>query len=164
MRVFDSLEAIEADEFAAGTVIAIGKFDGVHLGHHALLDRVATIAESRGLEPLVFTFANNPLSLLRPESCPDSIMSLRQRLQALEAAGVEACVMVPFDAELALQRMVERWLGRFQEMERRLRAEGLPLSPDSLDRMERIWKELGSAKPKPRMARRPAGRDFADEK
>lgn len=101
MRVFDSLEAIEADEFAAGTVIAIGKFDGVHLGHHALLDRVATIAESRGLEPLVFTFANNPLSLLRPESCPDSIMSRRQRLQALEAAGVEACVMVPFDAELA---------------------------------------------------------------
>lgn len=70
----------------------------------------------------------------------------------------------PFDAELALQRMVERWLGRFQEMERRLRAEGLPLSPDSLDRMERIWKELGSAKPKPRLARRPAGGDFANEK
>ena len=90
MRVFDSLEAVSADEFAGGTVIAIGKFDGVHLGHHALLHRVAAIADSRGLEPLVFTFENNPLSLLRPESCPDSIMSRGQRLEALEI-GRAAC-------------------------------------------------------------------------
>lgn len=101
MRVFGSLSEITADDFAAGTVIAIGKFDGVHRGHRALLDRVAAIAAARDLEPLVFTFANNPLSLLRPESCPESIMSRGQRLEALEAAGVDACVMVPFDAELA---------------------------------------------------------------
>ena len=101
MQVFDSLEAIEADAFAAGTVIAIGKFDGVHLGHRALLDRVAEIAGAKGLEPLVFTFANNPLSLLRPEACPDSIMSREQRLAVFAQLGVQACVIIPFDAELA---------------------------------------------------------------
>lgn len=113
MRVFASLSEITADDFAAGTVIAIGKFDGVHRGHRALLDRVAAIAAARALEPIVFTFANNPLSLLRPESCPESIMSRGQRLEALEAAGVEACVMVPFDAELAevgAEEFVERVL------------------------------------------------------
>jgi riboflavin kinase/FMN adenylyltransferase len=113
MRVFHSLSEIPGDAFAAGTAIAIGKFDGVHLGHRALLDRVAEIADARGVEPLAFTFANNPLSLLRPESCPAPIMSCDQRLAALEAAGVETCVMVPFDsalAEVAAEEFVERVL------------------------------------------------------
>ncbi len=113
MRVFSSLGEVTADSFANGTAIAIGKFDGVHLGHRALLDRVAGVAEAEGLDPLVFTFANNPLSLLRPEACPESIMSRAQRLDALEAAGVAACVMVPFDADLAevpAEEFVERFL------------------------------------------------------
>ena len=101
MRVFDSLEAIPGDAFARGTAVAIGKFDGVHRGHRALLGCVAEVAAERGLDPLVFTFANNPLSLLRPEACPQSLMSRQQRLDALEGEGVTACVMVPFDAELA---------------------------------------------------------------
>jgi tetrapyrrole methylase family protein/MazG family protein len=53
-----------------------------------------------------------------------------------------------FDAELALQKMVDRWLGRFQGMEKRLQEEGHPLHRDSLDRMERIWKEIGKGKKK----------------
>lgn len=113
MRVYESLESIPEGAFSAGTAIAIGKFDGVHRGHRALLDRVAEVAEANGLTPLVFTFANNPLSLLRPELCPESIMSRRQRLDAFEAAGVSECIMVPFDARLAeipAQEFVERVL------------------------------------------------------
>lgn len=101
MRVFDSIDAIAAEEFAGGTALAIGKFDGVHRGHRALLDRVREIAVREGLEPLVFTFENNPLSLLRPDLCPPAIMSREQRLEAFEVFGVAACVMVPFDSQLA---------------------------------------------------------------
>ncbi len=101
MRVFDSIDEISTEEFANGTALAIGKFDGVHRGHRALLDRVREIAVRQSLEPLVFTFANNPLSLLRPDLCPPTIMSREQRLEAFAAEGVAACVMVPFDPEFA---------------------------------------------------------------
>lgn len=101
MRVFTSLADLHDLAFEHGSAIAIGKFDGVHLGHRALLDRIAEISAERQLEPAVFTFAENPLSLLRPELCPTPIMSRAQRLDALRDAGAETCVMVPFDAALA---------------------------------------------------------------
>lgn len=97
MRVFDSLEAIPAD-FAAGSTVAIGKFDGVHRGHQAILARLLETAHESGSQSVVFTFANNPLSYLRPEVCPQPLMSCEQRIEALTAAGVECCVMVEFDA------------------------------------------------------------------
>ena len=101
MRIFTSLEDIHEWAFQHGSAIAIGKFDGVHLGHRTLLDRIAEVSAELHLEPAVFTFANNPLSYLRPELCPTPIMSRAQRLDALREAGVETCVMVPFDAALA---------------------------------------------------------------
>lgn len=101
MRLFDTLEAVAAADFGAGSAVAIGKFDGVHLGHRALLDRLEAVAAEHGLESVVFTFANNPLSHLRPEACPQPLMSRGQRLAAIEAAGVDTCVMVPFDEALA---------------------------------------------------------------
>lgn len=113
MRVYDSLASIPSDAFRRGTAVAIGKFDGVHLGHRALIADIAAVAERRGLDPLVFTFANNPLSYLRPEICPEPIMSRAQRLEALEGAGATACVMLPFDASLAevpAEEFVERVL------------------------------------------------------
>lgn len=101
MRVFEDLEELDPRLFPRGTALAIGKFDGVHRGHRALLRCVSDEAEQRGLDPLVFTFANNPLSVLRPEACPDPIMSVAQRLDALDGEGVEACAIVPFDEALA---------------------------------------------------------------
>lgn len=101
MRVYASLDEFPTAAFARGSAVAIGKFDGVHRGHRELLARTARRAAEQGLDPLAFTFANNPLSLLRPEICPKPIMSREQRLDALAAAGAAACVMVPFDAELA---------------------------------------------------------------
>lgn len=113
MLTFFSLEQVPAGAFSNGTAIAIGKFDGVHRGHRALLTGIAEVAEREGLDPVVFTFANNPLSYLRPEICPQEIMSREQRLEALAAAGAEACIMVPFDAALAAvpaEEFVERVL------------------------------------------------------
>jgi len=113
MLIYSSLAEIPSSAFARGTALAIGKFDGVHRGHRALLGSIARVAESAGLDPLVFTFENNPLSLLRPDICPPQVMSRRQRLEALENEGVTACVMVQFDAELAAvsaEEFVERVL------------------------------------------------------
>lgn len=113
MLTYFSLDAIPADAFARGSAVAIGKFDGVHRGHRALIERIADVAAAGDLDPLVFTFANNPLSLLRPEACPLPIMSAEQRLDALAELGASACVMVPFDAELAAvpaEEFVERIL------------------------------------------------------
>lgn len=101
MRIFRDLGSIDPAGFGEGSVVAIGKFDGVHLGHRAILDRVGEAAGSHGLASAVFTFTNNPLSQLMPESCPSPLMSPEQRLEQFEAAGLDVCAMVDFDAALA---------------------------------------------------------------
>ena len=101
MLVIESLADIRPSDFAAGSCVAIGKFDGLHLGHQSILDRLQIEARAEGQLAVVFTFANNPLSYLNPERCPQSLMSREQRLEAFEAAGVDVCVMVEFDAEFS---------------------------------------------------------------
>jgi uncharacterized protein YabN with tetrapyrrole methylase and pyrophosphatase domain len=59
-----------------------------------------------------------------------------------------------FDAELALQRMVGRWVRRFQRMERLLKAEGIPLNKSSINAMERIWGEIGEEGKDPRRTKK----------
>ncbi len=100
MLSYDSLRAIPVAAFPRGTAIAIGKFDGVHRGHQALLARACELAEEHDLDPIVFTFTENPQHVLHPELSLPPIMSRRQRLDALADAGIAACVMVPFDDEL----------------------------------------------------------------
>lgn len=111
MRIYESLQAISHEDFARGSVVAIGKFDGVHLGHQAILERMRHAAESRDLDPVVFTFLNNPLSLLHPDLCPLPLMSKSQRLSAIEDAGAEACVMVEFNEDFA-QMSAEMFINR----------------------------------------------------
>lgn len=101
MRVIRSLEAIDPAEFAAGSAVAIGKFDGMHLGHRAIVDSMLAEARARECAAIVLTFSNNPLSLLRPDDCPSALMSPEQRLDALAGMGVDACAMVEFDEQLA---------------------------------------------------------------
>ncbi len=101
MRVVDSLAAIDPADFPAGSCVAIGKFDGLHLGHQSILRRLRDEAAGSGQLTVVFTFANNPLSYLNPAVCPQPLMSRAQRLEAFEAAGVDVCVMVEFDADFA---------------------------------------------------------------
>lgn len=103
MRTVTSLDELLqlAGEFRAGTAVAVGKFDGVHVGHQAIIASLKRVAAERGLETVVFTFANNPLSVLRPEVCPRPLASPEQRLDELEAEGVDNCVMIEFDREFA---------------------------------------------------------------
>jgi len=83
------------------SAVTIGKFDGVHQGHRAVIDRIRSIAENDGLRAVVVTFDRNPLALLAPEKCPDSLVSVRQKLELLATTGVDATLLLPFDRALA---------------------------------------------------------------
>lgn len=101
MRVLESLAAIDPADFPVGSCVAIGKFDGVHLGHRAILARVRDAARAAGRSAVVVTFANHPLSYLRPEACPLPLTSPEQRIEAFAEIGIDVCVMLDFDEALA---------------------------------------------------------------
>jgi riboflavin kinase/FMN adenylyltransferase len=83
------------------SVVAIGKFDGVHSGHRAVIDRARVAAADAGARVVAVTFDRNPLSLLRPQLCPQPLASLDQKLRELARAGVDATLVLRFDEELA---------------------------------------------------------------
>lgn len=79
--------------------VAVGNFDGVHLGHRHLLDRARAVAG--GGELVVLTFEPHPARVLAPERAPVTLTPLARKLELLAAAGVDACVVEPFDAALS---------------------------------------------------------------
>lgn len=83
------------------SVVAIGKFDGVHSGHRAVIARARVDAAAAGARVVAVTFDRNPLALLRPEICPDSLVGVDQKLRLLADAGVDATLMLTFDRDLA---------------------------------------------------------------
>jgi riboflavin kinase/FMN adenylyltransferase len=81
--------------------VTIGAYDGVHLGHRALLAELRSRAGERGLATVVVTFDRHPASVVRPESAPLLLCDLDQKLELLESAGVDRTVVVRFDEERA---------------------------------------------------------------
>jgi riboflavin kinase / FMN adenylyltransferase len=85
-----------------GGVVTVGNFDGVHLGHQAMLRDVAERARAGGVPSVVVTFDPHPLKVLHPERAPKMIQTLRQREEAIEACGVDCLVLVPFTRDFSL--------------------------------------------------------------
>jgi len=82
----------------AERAVTIGAFDGVHLGHQAVLRLVHDLARARGLLATVLTFDKHPAEVVRPESAPKLLTTLEQKLELLDATGaVDECVVLPFD-------------------------------------------------------------------
>jgi len=81
--------------------LAIGNFDGVHLGHQALLAETRARAASRGGQSAVLTFDPHPARLFAPERAPPLIMSLERRLALLGAAGIDVAIVQPFTRAFA---------------------------------------------------------------
>ena len=95
MQFFDSLAAVPAD--FGPSAVAIGKFDGVHSGHRAVIAALGDAAHEGGLTATIVTFDRHPLSLLRPEACPEPLLSNAQKVERLAETGVDATLMVEFD-------------------------------------------------------------------
>jgi riboflavin kinase/FMN adenylyltransferase len=82
-----------------GRAVTIGAFDGVHLGHQAVLRLVHELARARGLSATVLTFDRHPAEVVRPGSAPKLLTTLEQKIELLEATGaVDECLVLPFDA------------------------------------------------------------------
>ena len=98
MIVFRDPAEVPAD--FGPSVVAIGKFDGVHTGHRAVIDR-ARVDASDGAKIVAVTFDRNPLSVLRPDRCPPDVIGPHQKLELLDRAGVDATLLLTFDEALA---------------------------------------------------------------
>jgi riboflavin kinase/FMN adenylyltransferase len=77
--------------------VTIGAYDGVHLGHRALLRDLSDRAAAEGLSTVVVTFDRHPASVVRPDSAPKQLTSLEQKLELLAECGIDRTLVVPFD-------------------------------------------------------------------
>jgi riboflavin kinase/FMN adenylyltransferase len=129
--------------------VAFGNFDGVHLGHQALLAQVRQAAARWGGPATVVTFEPHPLVLLRPELAPPAVDDLATRLALFAAHGVERTVVLHFDVDLAAQSA--DWFAR-QALVARLGARCVVTGPDvhfgrggagDLGLLQRVLAEVG---------------------
>jgi riboflavin kinase/FMN adenylyltransferase len=100
MRVLhlpDEASGRSDDAFA----VTIGAYDGVHLGHRALIGRVQAAAATLGCGSAVVTFDRHPATVVRPESAPALLTDLDQKLELLAATGVDLTLVVHFDRDRA---------------------------------------------------------------
>ncbi|MGH7783118.1 MAG: bifunctional riboflavin kinase/FAD synthetase [Candidatus Binatia bacterium] len=83
------------------TVLTLGVFDGLHLGHQRIMQTVVARARAIGAVPTAITFDPHPRAVLYPESAPPLLQTLDQRLANFEVLGIEQAVVIPFDREFA---------------------------------------------------------------
>jgi riboflavin kinase/FMN adenylyltransferase len=84
-----------------GTVITVGTFDGVHLGHRAILSRVARRAAERSLPSVLVTFEPHPLAIVNPSAAPQLLSTTMEKLELVAECGVDYAVVLPFTPSLA---------------------------------------------------------------
>lgn len=99
MRTLRSLDQIDPD--ARGAAAAIGNFDGVHLGHRAVIDQTRAAATALGVPLGVLTFEPHPRAFFAPTAPPFRLMNAAARRSRLEKVGVDLLFELPFDAALA---------------------------------------------------------------
>ena len=86
-----------------GTVLTLGVFDGLHLGHQKIMQRVVERAAATDSVPTVITFDPHPRAVLYPENAPPLLQTLDQRLANFEVLGIRQTIVVPFDKTFAGQ-------------------------------------------------------------
>lgn len=112
MQIYSRLTDLRAEY--PQLVIALGMFDGVHIGHQSIIRRAVEIAQARGGKSMVFTFSNHPLSVLAPENMPPQIGSSQLRSRLIAQLGVDVLMAVPFTKQLA-QRTPEAFLAMLRD-------------------------------------------------
>jgi riboflavin kinase/FMN adenylyltransferase len=101
MRVISNLRELEHP--VAPSVVTIGNFDGVHLAHQTLLQRVVEAARPQGLRATAITFEPHPIKLLSPDHAPKLLTPLGRKVELIEKTGIDLLVVLPFTRELARQ-------------------------------------------------------------
>ena len=88
-------------------VVTIGAYDGVHLGHRAVIRQVRDRAAELGALSVVVTFDRHPASVVRPDAAPRLLTTPEQKIELLSQTGVDAVVVVPFSTEQAKETPVD---------------------------------------------------------
>ena len=99
MRIFRSLEEVPAD--FGPSALTIGNFDGVHLGHRHILNRVRELATANGWRPSVLTFDPHPTTVVAPERSPRLLTSPEERVLLMAEEGIEQALILPFNRSVA---------------------------------------------------------------
>ena len=100
MQIWRDVENVPAD--LGRTVVSIGNFDGVHLGHAHVLREARDTAARLGVDTVVaVTFDPHPMAVLRPEHAPPTLTSIATRARLLDGVGVDAVLVVEFTREVA---------------------------------------------------------------
>ncbi len=100
MKIFHGTENANIQK---PTVLTLGVFDGLHLGHQRIMQTVFERAAAVDAVPTAITFDPHPRAVLHPESAPPLLQTLDQRLTNLEVLGIEQAIVIPFDRDFALQ-------------------------------------------------------------
>lgn len=100
MKIFHGTENAN---IAKPTVLTLGVFDGLHLGHQQIMKTVVERAAAIGAVPTAITFDPHPRAILHPESAPPMLQTLDQRLANFEVLGIEQAIVMPFTLEFSRQ-------------------------------------------------------------
>ncbi|MCL4142810.1 UNVERIFIED_CONTAM: hypothetical protein GTU68_002588 [Idotea baltica] len=104
LKQFSDGEAVQA---VGGHAVTIGAYDGVHLGHQAVIRATQNVAKRLGLKTAVVTFDPHPATVLRPDTAPLLLTDTEQKLDLLERCGVDTVLVVPFDQERSAETAEE---------------------------------------------------------
>ena len=97
MQVFRHLPTVKPSPMA----LAIGNFDGLHLGHQALLHKLCEVAKSKNLTPAVMTFEPHPREFFTPLNAPARLSNLREKLELFQQASIEKVFVCAFNKRFA---------------------------------------------------------------
>lgn len=95
MKIFFELEEIDAT--IEPTSVALGTFDGLHIGHAEVLNVMKLAAQEKGLKSFVYTFSNHPKEILAPENVPSKIMDIDEKVQIFARIDVDYLALIKFD-------------------------------------------------------------------
>src|ERR1044072_1859277 len=104
MRLFHGTDNAE---IARPTVLTLGVFDGLHLGHQLIMETVVDRAKEAGAVPTVITFEPHPRAVLHPESAPPLLQTFDQKIEALGVLGIEQTIVIRFDKAFSQIRAEE---------------------------------------------------------
>ena len=99
MQVIRSFAEIK--DSVKGCILALGTFDGVHLGHREIISKAKKYANEKKLKTIIFSFSNHPFVHLKPEQVPYMLLNNEDKESIIEELGVDVLINVAFDQELA---------------------------------------------------------------
>ncbi len=91
----------ETENLEPGGVVGLGTFDGVHLGHRAIMNRVVSLAKDKGVKSIILTFTGHPMEAIAPDRAPARIQTNSQREELIRNIGIDVLVQIEFTKEFA---------------------------------------------------------------